>query len=184
MDNIWQDLLPDHIFKAVEQAINASLSNICLRRNSYINRVYELERLDNNERLIAKFYRPNRWSDKMIKEEHAFVAELAAEGLPVIAPQSLNGQTLFPCGQINFALESLRLEEKRLQLPRGSEGNIDIDLNRWVDVQTAPNPHPGNVLIPLNREISPGELAMDILEDFFRISPGKSVGQKLFQTFH
>jgi Ser/Thr protein kinase RdoA (MazF antagonist) len=44
---------------------------------SYENRVY-LIGVDDAAPVVAKFYRPGRWSDDAIREEHAFVAELAA----------------------------------------------------------------------------------------------------------
>lgn len=62
--------------------------------NSYENRVYDL-RLEQNQRVISKFYRPGRWSDKQILEEHQFLQHLHSEGLFVVTPTSHRGQTLF-----------------------------------------------------------------------------------------
>lgn len=53
--------------------------------NSYENRVYTIG-LDNGTSVVAKFYRPGRWSDRTILEEHAFCARLAEHELPVVAP--------------------------------------------------------------------------------------------------
>jgi Ser/Thr protein kinase RdoA (MazF antagonist) len=61
--------------------------------NSYENRVYQLGRGDGA--FVLKFYRPGRWSDAQIAEEHAFTAELAAAELPVAAPWVSGGRTLF-----------------------------------------------------------------------------------------
>ena len=61
--------------------------------NSYENRVFDL-RLETPEpaRLIAKFYRPGRWSPEAIQEEHDFLLDLRREGLPVVAPRILKNQ--------------------------------------------------------------------------------------------
>ncbi|MFH1347788.1 MAG: serine/threonine protein kinase [Candidatus Margulisiibacteriota bacterium] len=95
MTFIWQDLTHDHIFNAVEAALGIKLSNICLKRNSYINRVYELEKLDSEERFIVKFYRPDRWSKEQILEEHQFLKDLNDKEIPVIPPLEINNKSLF-----------------------------------------------------------------------------------------
>lgn len=53
--------------------------------NSYENRVFDVS-LENGERVIAKFYRPGRWSGDTIREEHEFLFDLQAEGIPAVAP--------------------------------------------------------------------------------------------------
>ena len=69
--------------------------------NSYENRVYQLH---GGERiLVLKFYRPARWSDAQILEEHAFTAELAAVELPVAAPLVFEGATLLRYREFRFA---------------------------------------------------------------------------------
>jgi Ser/Thr protein kinase RdoA (MazF antagonist) len=69
--------------------------------NSYENRVYQLGSPQGN--LVLKFYRPARWSDAQIDEEHRFTSELAAAELPVAAPLSLAGQTLSTYQGFRFA---------------------------------------------------------------------------------
>ncbi len=69
--------------------------------NSYENRVYQLGAGD--AQLVLKFYRPARWSDAQIAEEHEFTAELAAAELPVAAPLIIGGQTLFRYEDFRFA---------------------------------------------------------------------------------
>ena len=69
--------------------------------NSYENRVYQLG--SPQGMLVLKFYRPARWSDAQILEEHRFTAELAAAELPVAAPVSISGQTLFRHREFRFA---------------------------------------------------------------------------------
>ena len=69
--------------------------------NSYENRVYQVGRHDGM--LVLKFYRPARWSDAQIEEEHSFTAELAVAELPVAAPVQLDGQTLLRYQDFRFA---------------------------------------------------------------------------------
>lgn len=61
--------------------------------NSYENRVYQVW-LEDDTAVVAKFYRPQRWTAAAIQEEHDFALELAAREIPVVAPLQLLGQTL------------------------------------------------------------------------------------------
>jgi len=70
--------------------------------NSYENRVYQLGRPEGA--LVLKFYRPARWTDAQIAEEHAFTAELAAAEMAVAAPIVLDGRTLFRFRDFRFAV--------------------------------------------------------------------------------
>ncbi|MCU0641744.1 MAG: serine/threonine protein kinase [Candidatus Margulisbacteria bacterium] len=101
---VWADLTHDAVFNAVEQTLGRKLSNVLRQRNSYINRVYEVEEHDSRERLIVKFYRPGRWAKEQILEEHAFLAELAAKEVPVIPPLIFNGATLHFFSSMFYAL--------------------------------------------------------------------------------
>src|SRR3954471_19682259 len=71
--------------------------------NSYENRVYQFG-VDDEKPLVAKFYRPGRWTDEQILEEHEFVRELAGAELPVIAPLVLAGKTLHEHGGYRIAV--------------------------------------------------------------------------------
>ncbi|OGC22396.1 hypothetical protein A2291_02785 [candidate division WOR-1 bacterium RIFOXYB2_FULL_42_35] len=104
MSNIWQQLNHNSILKTIEETLQVKLSNLLLQRNSYINRVYELEEYDSEKRLIVKFYRPERWSNEMIEEEHEFLKELAAQEISVIPPLTFNNKTLFTLENIPFAI--------------------------------------------------------------------------------
>lgn len=79
--------------------------------SSYENRVYQIA-LDAgstaSEFVVAKFYRPERWSDAQILEEHAFAAELMAAEIPVIGPLVLNGQTLHHFNGFAFSVSPRR----------------------------------------------------------------------------
>ena len=74
-----------------------------LALNSYENRVYQVFMNEGPPRVV-KFYRSGRWQDAAILEEHAFSIELAARELPVVAPLSINGQTLHVNGDLRFAV--------------------------------------------------------------------------------
>jgi Ser/Thr protein kinase RdoA (MazF antagonist) len=95
-------LSPDTIIKAVE-SLGIACDGRVLALNSYENRVYRLGREDAAP-LVAKFYRPNRWSDAAILEEHAFSAELRAAELSVVAPMAIAGRTLHHAEGFRFAL--------------------------------------------------------------------------------
>jgi Ser/Thr protein kinase RdoA (MazF antagonist) len=69
--------------------------------NSYENRVYQLG--SEGGMLVLKFYRPARWSDAQIDEEHVFTEEMAVAELPVAAPVRLEGRTLFKYRDFRFA---------------------------------------------------------------------------------
>ncbi len=75
--------------------------------SSYENRVYQLH-LEDGSAVVAKFYRPERWSEAQILEEHAFSAELMAAEIPVVGPLVLNGQTLHHFGGFAFSVSPRR----------------------------------------------------------------------------
>jgi len=54
--------------------------------------------------VVAKFYRPDRWTDAQILEEHAFVLDLAEREIPAVAPLALQGKTLNEFGGFRFAV--------------------------------------------------------------------------------
>jgi Ser/Thr protein kinase RdoA (MazF antagonist) len=74
-----------------------------LALNSYENRVYQAW-LEDGSAVVAKFYRPGRWTDTQILEEHAFTAELAAGEIPVVAPLQRIDTTLFEHRGYRFAV--------------------------------------------------------------------------------
>jgi Ser/Thr protein kinase RdoA (MazF antagonist) len=71
--------------------------------NSYENRVYQIY-LEDGPPVVVKFYRPARWTDAQILEEHAFVAELAKREIPVVAPLAPGGRTLNEHAGFRFAV--------------------------------------------------------------------------------
>lgn len=88
----FQNLHPDSILDALwETGIRVESGLTAL--NSYENRVYQFSDED-KKRYVVKFYRPQRWSQEQIEEEHQFTAELFADEIPVAAPLLLQGKTL------------------------------------------------------------------------------------------
>jgi Ser/Thr protein kinase RdoA (MazF antagonist) len=99
-------LTPDTILDAIE-AQGFRCNGRFLPLNSYENRVYQvgIEEGDNDSTLVAKFYRPNRWTNEAIIEEHQFTHDLAMQEIPVIAPMiDKNGNTLHQHASFRFAL--------------------------------------------------------------------------------
>lgn len=99
----FHTLTPNFIMDAVEsQGFRCDCRTSAL--NSYENRVYQVG-IEEGKPLIAKFYRPGRWSDAQIVEEHRFTLELAGHELSVVAPwQNPAGATLFHYKGFRFAL--------------------------------------------------------------------------------
>ena len=119
----YQNLTPDLILDAVE-----SCGYRCDGRqfalNSYENRVYQVW-VEDGTALIAKFYRPQRWSDDAILEEHSFAIELAAREIPVVAPlATADGATLHEHRGFRFALFPKR--------PGRAPELEDSDTLRWL----------------------------------------------------
>ncbi|MBB3102927.1 serine/threonine protein kinase [Azomonas macrocytogenes] len=102
MSHPFDALTPDLVLDAVESLGHLSDARV-LALNSYENRVYQVG-IEDSQPLIAKFYRPQRWSDAAIREEHAFTLELAGHEVPVIAPLVQEGETLFEHASFRFAL--------------------------------------------------------------------------------
>ena len=98
----YQDLKPDDILGAVE-SLGFNCDGRLLALNSYENRVYRVGR-EEEAPLVVKFYRPGRWTDAAILEEHAFAAELAADGVPVVEAFRIAGHTLQHRGEFRFAV--------------------------------------------------------------------------------
>lgn len=98
----FQSLTPSFVMDAVEsRGFRCDCRTLAL--GSYENRVYQVG-IEEGRPLIAKFYRPGRWSDEQILEEHEFCFELAGHELPVVAPIRTSGESLFHYDGFRFAL--------------------------------------------------------------------------------
>lgn len=91
-DAPYSKLSPETVLDAIE-ALGFRCDGRALALNSYENRVYQIG-IEDAEPVVAKFYRPERWSDAAIREEHAFAGELAAQEIPVVAPLLQAGESM------------------------------------------------------------------------------------------
>lgn len=98
----FAQLSPDFIIAAVESLGFWSDARI-YPLNSYENRVYQVG-IEDETPLIAKFYRPNRWTQAQIMEEHQMLLALKEAGIEVIAPKEVNQKTLFFYQDFAFCL--------------------------------------------------------------------------------
>ena len=98
----YSRLTPDLVLNSLD-ATGLRCDGRLLALNSYENRVYQVG-LEDGTLVVAKFYRPARWSDAQILEEHAFALELAEAEIPVVAPQSFAGRTLLDAGGFRVAV--------------------------------------------------------------------------------
>ena len=103
MPHPFEQLSPDFILDAIESCGYVPDGRL-LALNSYENRVYQIG-IEEAEPIVAKFYRPQRWSDEQIGEEHSFSQALADAEIPVVAPIPLNGgKTLTSYRGFRFSL--------------------------------------------------------------------------------
>ncbi len=95
-------LTPDLIWYALE-SIGVRAESGFLALNSYENRVYQFTD-EESRRFVVKFYRPQRWTEQQIQEEHDFALELAAAEIPLAPPLVINGNSLHYYQGYYFAL--------------------------------------------------------------------------------
>ncbi len=93
---------PDNVLDALD-SVGQRGDGRLIALNSYENRVYQIW-IEDAAPVIAKFYRPERWSDDAILEEHRFTQDLAQREIPVIAPLTLQGTTLHTHAGFRFAV--------------------------------------------------------------------------------
>jgi len=98
----YSSLTPDVVVESVE-ALGYACDGRVLALNSYENRVYQVG-CDEGPPVVAKFYRPGRWSTAAILEEHGFALELSRAEIPVVAPVEREGRTLFERTGFRYAV--------------------------------------------------------------------------------
>jgi Ser/Thr protein kinase RdoA (MazF antagonist) len=98
----YSRLSPDVVLDALE-SVGLRCDGRLLALNSYENRVFQVG-LEEGSPVVAKFYRPNRWSDEAILEEHAFSLELAGREIPVVPPDVIANATLHRFERFRFAI--------------------------------------------------------------------------------
>jgi Ser/Thr protein kinase RdoA (MazF antagonist) len=106
----YDTLTPDAVMDALA-SVGLHGDGRLLALSSYENRVYQVHLEDDfagASSVVCKFYRPARWSEAQILEEHAFAAELAAAEVPVVAPLAPGGRTLHRHGDFLFSVSPWR----------------------------------------------------------------------------
>lgn len=98
----FTSLSPDLILDGLEST-GLTVDSGLLALNSYENRVYQFHDIDKTK-YVTKFYRPQRWSEAQIREEHEFSFELEAHELPLVAPLKIDGESLFSYQGYHFAI--------------------------------------------------------------------------------
>ena len=106
MTHAFETLTPDLVLDALE-TVGLRGDGRLTALSSYENRVYQVQ-LEDGTSVVAKFYRPERWSEAQILEEHQFAAELMAFEVPAIGPLVLNGVTLHRFGGFAFSVSPRR----------------------------------------------------------------------------
>jgi len=107
IDHPYTALTPDLVLDAVE-SLEYLANGQVLALNSYENRVYQIG-IEEGLPLVAKFYRPGRWTNEAIQEEHDFAFQLAEYDIPVVTPISINQQSLHVYDNFRFALYERKL---------------------------------------------------------------------------
>ena len=118
----FETLTPDVVINALENT-GLLLDGRLMTLSSYENRVY-LAHTDDGQAVVAKFYRPHRWSDAQIQEEHDFAAELVAAEIPLAAPIAVQGATLHHAHGFAYSI-SPRKGGRRPELD-------DLDTLEWI----------------------------------------------------
>ena len=118
----YRELTPDRILDAVE-SLGYRCNGRFLALNSYENRVYQIG-VEDGPPVVGKFYRPGRWSDEAILEEHGFAFELVEREIPVVAPLVFEGASLHHFQGFRFSLYPKR--------PGRTPELNDLDTLRWL----------------------------------------------------
>ena len=117
---------PEELIKVVE-SIGLLCDGRLLALNSYENRVYQVG-VEDAAPLITKVYRPGRWTDEQILEEHAFAIEIADAEIPLLPPMVINGQTLHEHNGVRFAM----FERRGGHAPELDQKNTLVWLGRFL----------------------------------------------------
>ena len=123
-------LTPDVVLNALD-SVGLRCDGRLLALNSYENRVYQVgvEEADGTPGLVvAKFYRPARWSEAQILEEHAFALELAEAEIPVVAPTAFSGRTLLEAEGFRLAV----FPRRGGRAPELDDGDVLEWLGRFI----------------------------------------------------
>ncbi len=159
----FYELQPDTVMDATEAA-GFEPTGEFFQLNSYENRVFKI-RLEDRQQVVAKFYRPGRWTKDQILEEHEFLSELGSEGIEVNQPLTLsNGSTLMEFAGMNvsyFPLVQGRPVTELLERDWPRVGNLLARLHNIGERKEAEH------RVPMTAADHPnGWSALELLEDW------------------
>jgi Ser/Thr protein kinase RdoA (MazF antagonist) len=123
------ELGQEQVLQAIE-ALGFRPTGFCYPLNSYENRVYEIE-LESQKKIVAKFYRPGRWSENQIGEEHDFIFDLQDAEIPVSAPIVLGDRSLFEVPD-QSAIKYCVYEKHRGRMLGEVPGSAYRSLGTWL----------------------------------------------------
>ena len=131
--DLFLALTPERVLDAVE-ASGLECNNLCYPLNSFENRVYEVE-LTDRSRVVAKFYRPGRWSAEQILEEHRFLRQLDEADIPVCTVRAFpDGSTLKQIDNIYYSLSDRRGGRAPDELDAGTARRLGMLVGRIHNV--------------------------------------------------
>lgn len=107
VEDPYDNLSPELILNAVE-SLGFKCTGAFLALNSYENRVYDIG-IQDEENVVVKFYRPNRWSMDQLREEHNFALQLDEAEIPVVSPLVFDGETIFEYEGYQFSIYPKRV---------------------------------------------------------------------------
>ena len=146
--DLFLDLTPERVLAAVE-AGGLECNNLCYPLNSFENRVYEVELVDRS-RVIAKFYRPGRWQEGQILEEHRFLTELDDVDIPVCTVRPFpDGSTLKQIDEIYYGLSDRRGGRAPDELSAGLAHRLGMLVGR---IHTVAATDPGSSRRPMDAD--------------------------------
>ena len=122
----YAGLTPDCVLDALD-SVGVRGDGRLFALNSYENRVYQAWR-DDAPPVVAKFYRPARWTEAQILEEHALVEELAAADVPAVAPMRIAERTLHVFDEFRFAV----FPRHGGRAPELDRRDTLVDLGRYI----------------------------------------------------
>jgi Ser/Thr protein kinase RdoA (MazF antagonist) len=196
----YDGLSPDCILDALESAGFQPTGGL-LALNSFENRVYQIE-LDDGEFVVAKFYRPERWTDDAIIEEHTFTLELVEHELPVVPPIVRDGVSLFEHRDFRFAVfprqggyppnledpDAFKVLARTLARMHGVGAARDFDHRVRLSVDRLGTDSRAFLLdgnwLPPDIEEAYATLTTHLLEDIRRRLPPDAPGQRIHGDCH
>ena len=202
MHGEFDQFTPERFLPDVEEMLGAELNGYACAFTSYVNRVYELETVS-GDRVVAKFYRPGRWTPEAILDEHDFLFDCAEREINVVVPYELtNGSTLGFSHGIPFAVSpKKRGRESEFETPeslrkvgallgmihaagamRPAEHRMNLTPETFAEAAWNRLSDSGAVHPVWARELE--VLCLDIMDEAVRVLPHPETFQRIHGDFH